>query len=332
MIDNKQLVSIIVPIYNAEKYLKECLESILNQTYKNIEIFLINDGSVDKSKEICEYYSKKYSNIKLINKKNEGVSKARNIGIKEAKGKYIFFCDSDDIMFPKQIEKLVTNLIATDSELSICSFINFFDNYIEIEKNNKNFKLEKILDKDKMIETIIFKKEYSGYLWNKLFKLDIIKSKKQILFDEKINIVEDQLFVLEYIANIKSLCVTNEELYGYRQNLQSVLHQKFSEKKITAIFAREKRYNLCKAMTSNEKINKNNWNFLLQTYLYFYKKLFVNKIENKKYWQELIERKIQKYKNEYSNLNIKEIKYRGYLYLLIIYFYLKNNILNRRNN
>lgn len=198
------LISIIIPIYNSEKYLEECLNSVLNQTYKNIEVLLINDGSTDESKKICEEYCKKYSNIKLINNINEGVSKARNKGLKLAKGEYVFFCDSDDIMHPRQLEKLSTNLKSTNSELSVCSFSEFVNN-VEFEKN-KNFKLEEILNKDKMLETIISDRKYSGFLWNKLFKLDIIKMKSHLFFDEKISINEDQIFILEYIIRIKK-CV-----------------------------------------------------------------------------------------------------------------------------
>jgi glycosyltransferase involved in cell wall biosynthesis len=321
------LISIIIPIYNSEKYLEECLNSVLNQTYKNIEVLLINDGSTDESKKICEEYCKKYSNIKLINNINEGVSKARNKGLKLAKGEYVFFCDSDDIMHPRQLEKLSTNLKSTNSELSVCSFSEFVNN-VEFEKN-KNFKLEEILNKDKMLETIISDRKYSGFLWNKLFKLDIIKMKSHLFFDEKISINEDQIFILEYIIRIKKMCITDEKLYNYRQNPSSVLHKKFSDNKITAILAREKIYNLCKKITINEKINEKNWNILMQTYVYIYVRLFFKKARNRKYWKRLIEEKIQEYRYKYTKLDKSWTKYaKIYYFLLKIYFYL----IKRRTN
>lgn len=117
------LISIIVPVYNVEKYLEHCLNSIINQTYKNLEIILVNDGSTDNSLEICESFKQKDSRIKIITKGNGGLSSARNEGLKIAKGNYISFVDSDDWIDADFIKALYNNLISTDSDMSTCEFI-----------------------------------------------------------------------------------------------------------------------------------------------------------------------------------------------------------------
>lgn len=104
------LVSVIIPVYNVENYLKECLDSVLNQTYKNIEVIVINDGSTDKSLHILEDYSSKFNNIKIIDQENSGQSVARNKGLENAKGKYIYFLDSDDYILPDTLKKLIKKL------------------------------------------------------------------------------------------------------------------------------------------------------------------------------------------------------------------------------
>ena len=118
----EDLVSIIIPVYNTEKYLSKCLESVINQTYKNLEIILINDGSTDKSKEICESFAKKDKRIQILNKENSGVSSARNHGMRLAKGQYIAFIDGDDYAEENYIEELLKNLKQTESDCVLCGY------------------------------------------------------------------------------------------------------------------------------------------------------------------------------------------------------------------
>ena len=120
----EDLISVVVPIYNVEKYLKTCIETIIKQTYKNIEIILVNDGSTDNSLQICNEFKEKEKRIKVINKKNGGLSDARNIGLKKAKGKYICFIDSDDFINEKYIEELHSLIIKNNAQIAICSFEN----------------------------------------------------------------------------------------------------------------------------------------------------------------------------------------------------------------
>ncbi|UJF15261.1 glycosyltransferase [Jeotgalibaca sp. MA1X17-3] len=125
-------VSIIVPVYNVEKYLKKSIESLMNQTLKDIEIILVNDGSTDNSLFICKQYEKKDFRIKVIDKNNGGVSSARNIGIELASGQYIGFIDPDDWIEPEMYEKMYSKIEKTKSDVCICNYIK--------EKNKKKFR------------------------------------------------------------------------------------------------------------------------------------------------------------------------------------------------
>ena len=121
-------ISIIVPVYNVEKYLSQCIESIINQNYKNIEIILVNDGSTDKSGDICDSYSLKDNRIKVIHKKNEGVSIARNTGLKVATGEYIAFVDGDDFVHEYIYTKLINIINNSKYDLVMCRFYRSFFN------------------------------------------------------------------------------------------------------------------------------------------------------------------------------------------------------------
>ena len=199
------LISIVVPIYNCEKYLERCIGSLINQTYTNIEIILINDGSEDKSKEVCEKFAETDDRIKIINIENGGVSNARNIGIKCAKGKYIGFIDADDWIEYDMYEKMYNNMINNNANFSICEKIREEEN----EKNNNIHIIKdniKILEKGEAINKSFedCDKSYGGYVFNKLFNKEFIIEKK-ITFDTKIKISEDSLFVLEYMIKYENL-------------------------------------------------------------------------------------------------------------------------------
>lgn len=120
----KDLVSVVIPIYNVEKYLRKCIETVIDQTYTNIEIILVNDGSTDNSLQICNQFKEKDKRIKVINKKNGGLSDARNVGIKNAQGKYICFIDSDDFISEKYIEELHNLIVENKAQIAVCGFEN----------------------------------------------------------------------------------------------------------------------------------------------------------------------------------------------------------------
>ena len=171
--NDKPLISVIVPIYNTEKYLKKCLDSIINQTYKNLQIILIDDGSGDNSGEICDEYATKDSRIQVIHKQNAGVTAARNDGLDMATGDYIGFVDSDDWIEPNMYEEMMANLIKTGADFVHTGFIKelhglskkdcrFFECVIENPKNNID--IWKAYMYIKREEGFVI----NSFLWNKL--------------------------------------------------------------------------------------------------------------------------------------------------------------------
>lgn len=240
------MISVIIPIYNVENYLDKCLESIINQTYKKIEIILVNDGSTDDSLRICEKYSKIDKRITIIDQKNAGVSNARNTGIKKANGDYIIFIDPDDYININMLQILYDNInIVDDIDISICAFekVYFYEknNSINIVgKNEKNF-----LDKTTLLKWMTKNEYFQGFVWNKLYKKSII-NKHKILFNEDISVCEDFLFNSEYIDKINKGIYTQEKLYYYYQRKDSAYNGKFNKKWLSVKEAYEAIVNIYK--------------------------------------------------------------------------------------
>jgi len=227
---SNDLVSIIVPVYNAEKFLNRCIESILRQSYKNIEVILINDGSTDKSGEICDYYSSKDKRVKVIHQKNSGPSVARNKGIDIAKGKYIQFVDSDDYIEYNMTELLV-NEMKNNVDLVLCGYRKIYKDSKGklIIKNNNAYKKTNI-SKDEFLDIFgkLFKNYYISYIWNKLYVTDIIK-KNNIYFDSKIGWGEDFIFNFSYLNYCNKFSIIDDLLYNYIQYNYNSITSNFNE-------------------------------------------------------------------------------------------------------
>ncbi len=216
-------VSIIVPIYNMENYLNRCLDSIINQTYKDIEIILVNDGSKDNSLKICKEYAKNDKRIILIDQKNGGVSSARNNGLDKATGEYLAFVDPDDWIDKDGIEKMV------DFALKQKCDIAFFDYKIndEIQKSEKvNLEYTKET-KDEFIKLLI-SGEVPGYLWRLLIKKDIIKKSK---FKLDLPMAEDLVFILEILNNVNKINKLEDAFYNYFLTENSITRGSLKYKK-----------------------------------------------------------------------------------------------------
>lgn len=231
-----ELISVIIPVYNAEKYIRKCIESVLNQTYRNLEIILIDDGSTDNSYSVCQEYNNN-SSVKIIHKENEGVSKARNYGIDISNGKYLIFIDADDYISCDMIEKLYKNIKENNADISMCNIIRINEKGQYIDKFNKNIdKKEKkveILSRDEFISNILDYRCYFTYATNKLIKKEVLK---KVRFNEEIHYNEDGVFFLELSNNIKkAVYIEPVELYFYLQNSNSANAQKFNERSITII-------------------------------------------------------------------------------------------------
>lgn len=232
-IDNKEnndLISVIVPVYNVAAYLRKCLDSIVGQTYKNLEIILVDDGSTDGSGSICDEYAKEDRRIKVIHKDNGGVSSARNIGIYNVEGKYILFVDADDIVNERYVEILYTELLKHKVDIVFCGIKSIYVKSREEISIGVEKEFQGNINKD-------FIKFYRENLFlitaapsAKIYKTNIIKS-NELKFDESYNNVEDYLFNLQYYSFIKLFYVSLDVLYHYYHYGRGSAAEIFSEKR-----------------------------------------------------------------------------------------------------
>ena len=219
------LVSIIIPVYNAEKYLSKCLDSVINQTYSNLEIILVDDGSTDRSGIIYDEYAGSDKRIKVIHNTNSGVSNARNTGIRICKGDYVAFIDSDDYVDKIYISSLLEPLMKDDYDIVFCSFLDLY-----AESNKKTYHL--LSDGELSNLTGNFYEDYHAfkeilfYPVLKLYKIDVIRD-NNICFPEDFTDGEDQIFNFSYYENVKNYKYINQALYIYcHRSVTSLSSQK----------------------------------------------------------------------------------------------------------
>jgi|GEM_PF-389631 len=200
-------ISVIIPTYNVERYLSRCLNSVLSQTFKDFEIVVVNDGSSDKTGEICDEYASIDKRIRVVHKENEGVSAARNVGIENAHGEWCCFIDSDDWVEPQYLENFdIDN--NSDFQLIMQSFV--IDN--EIDSSSQKVVLPNAVF-DEPSKVVIFLENYpnvhNGFIWHRLFRLDIIK-KNDVKFPLGISFAEDGWFFFDYMKNVsRTACLSN---------------------------------------------------------------------------------------------------------------------------
>lgn len=215
---NDSLVSIIVPVYNAEKYIDNCVTSVVNQTYSKWELLLIDDGSFDSSGMICDNYSRLNSRIRVVHQKNLGVSAARNRGIECAEGEYIAFLDADDALPQESLKTLVNSLIDNNADVAMG---------ITCGEKWENHSGVEIWKGEDGIQYSLMDDPYTCAAWGKLYRRELIGETR---FDRKIKINEDSLFVFQIMCK-KPVCVcVNKEIYQYIQVPGSASRSAFSEK------------------------------------------------------------------------------------------------------
>lgn len=208
-------ISVIVPIYNAEKYLNDCITSIVQQTVPNLEIILVDDGSPDRCGDMCDEWAKKDTRIRVLHQKNLGVSAARNAGIQAANGDLISFVDADDVLPSGAYEHFLFSMDDADLVMGRMQ---------HIDKNGILYGTESIIPPEKtsvefFLTDLFQEKEYGylGYLWDKLFRRDII-CQNTIWFNERIKLNEDRLFILQYAICCHKISFCPECVYYYRQH------------------------------------------------------------------------------------------------------------------
>lgn len=250
------LVSVIVPIYGIQSYIGICIESLLNQSYKNIEIILVDDGSPDRSGEICDLYARKDDRITVIHKQNGGLVSARQAGLNVAKGEYIGYVDGDDWVGKDFYNRLVDSAVLYGADLVVAGMSrDLFDSSVKIESNIPcGYYCDRRLDdlKRNMMQFGGFSRVgITTYVWNKLFKKDILK-KHQNSVDTAITIGEDAAVTYPYILDCNSVCVIDNCEYHYRQREDSMLKKSKSYSEET-IGLRKLYLHLSKAMADFDK-------------------------------------------------------------------------------
>lgn len=216
---HEDLISIIVPVYNVADYLKPCLESLLGQTYLNLEIILVDDGSSDQSGKICDQYEKKDNRIVVVHQKNGGVSAARNKGMKIAKGKYIAFCDGDDWVEPDMYEYLYTLLKKSACKIASCGAW-FGENPVGYAKQEMM-----ILDTEEALVQLHLRNHSNDWLWTKMFDKNILDG---LLFDTELKVSEDYAFECEAYKKCERIVCGSQVKYHYVQRKTSVSNNGYS--------------------------------------------------------------------------------------------------------
>lgn len=331
-------LSIVIPVYNAEKYIEDTIKSILDQTYKNWELILVNDGSKDESQYICEKLALKDKRIKLISKENSGVSDSRNTGIKAAQGKYIGFVDSDDLIEKDMFEKMILNFY--ESEIIICGYkIRTIKGKI-IKDSFRKPSLKGIFFL-KEIENIFMEEgQLFNSVWNKFYLTEIIK-KNKIFFKTDLKTGEDLVFNLNYLSCIRKVSFLDENLYIYfkREN-ESITHSYIENafERLKIIYKELENF-VKKAKFSEEKcIKKIDENFIQSIFFQFlnleHKKCplnfkekikYIERILNDEYLNEIKKRtKIKKTKNLILKITNFLISTKNSIFIYIIFKLIRN--------
>ena len=301
----KELISIIIPVYNVEDYLPDCLESVINQSYSNLEIILINDGSKDGSGRICEQYRNTDSRIVLINQENKGVSAARNKGLEVAKGIYVTFIDSDDYVENNYIEELYSN-ITEETDMVCCN----------IPGNSR-----REIIKDKWEIAHIF--SLSGYTWGKLIKKECIAE----LFSEKVCYAEDYIFYLSMLPKLNNVKILNYDGYYYRVRPGSLSVKDKDEEHTLKEFDNKYTFVLADDLIENvleESDNKTKWEIKSHCYyIYTLLLLLMYRVRSKdKVKRKHIRRLMRKCRKGFYKVTLlKEKNVKRYMFGLIVYLF-----------
>lgn len=320
-------VSIIIPAYNCQETIERAIDSVLNQTYKNCEIIVINDGSTDNTINICDKY-KKNNNVIIISKRNGGPSSTRNNGLKKATGKYIMFLDSDDYYESTMVSEMITK-IQENNQLVCCNFFEFYNT----KKDFSGVKPLKTKDIQLYIETLQKNRIFNN-IWNKIYVSEII-NKNNITFNEDIEFGEDYEFNLDYIKLVEQAELINEPLYNYY----------ISSNSLTTKY-RENEFQIRKHNIDKNKELYRHKNYDLEWISHLYLEMFIQSsislFNNKSASKNTIISKIKEYsetiyndiKSNYQNFFRKEEIFVGKMIYRkkyhVIYRYIKLRILIKK--
>lgn len=233
---NRPLISVIIPVYQVEKYIDSCIESVVNQTYCNLEIILVDDGSPDNCPSMCDAWEKKDNRIRVLHQMNSGSGAARNVALDEARGDLISFVDSDDYIAPEMYEQLL-KFMTDEIDIVECEYIS---------SGEDNILFDKIVDDVQIYSTEEAMKEhirdhfFRQVIWNKLYRRSVIGNIKFPVGKK----IDDEFWTYRVIAQARKLARTSCRMYVYRQQADSIMHKKFTLERLQAIDAKCQRLEL----------------------------------------------------------------------------------------
>lgn len=228
---NYLTISVIVPVYNNLEFLERSVNSLIEQTYPNMEIILIDDGSTDGSAELCDELSNNNNKIVVIHKENGGVSSARNAGLKIAKGEYIGFCDADDYCYPTMFERMYTDFIQNNCDIVHIDYVGMQETQLDFSPLNTESNVN-IKGRDESIKWLLTSKFHKGYCWSMLFKRKVIDN---LSFPENMAVGEDKFFVVTAFLNAEKIAFDSKKEYIYILRNNSTMRSKYSRKNLSGI-------------------------------------------------------------------------------------------------
>ena len=299
------LVSIIIPVYNVEKYLKNCVMSVLNQNYKNLEIILVNDGSKDNSYEICKELASQDNRIKLLNKENGGCSSARNMGLDNANGKYICFWDSDDFIYPNYVTTLLSAI--KNGDMGIGGFKEVKEkNFFKIcQKQYRGGELNVKLDKNEFFKLMFsYPNIGGGSLCNKMFRKDILGDMR---FNINYKYYEDIVFLFKYAVKCQKFYYNSNIVYLYNRNAGSQTNsKKLNEKRLSCLDVMDEIVSIAENIDKDVISYAKAWQFLVNIEMKYL--IHINKYKN----TEIINRINKTLKDCYPSFKANKKNFHGF--------------------
>lgn len=312
-----ELVSVIVPVYNVEDYLMRCVDALINQTYKNLEIILVDDGSTDRSGDMCDYYAKEDNRVKVIHQKNAGQSKARNVALDMAKGEYYCFIDSDDYVPTDYIERLYKALIDYDADVALCDFVKFTGESVDgaFDKKEKD-KVEIYSESPTLLVERMhtISGELYVVMWGKLFKKKLFDG---IRFPEG-RICEDLAILYKLFFACKNGVHIDDIMYYYFRDNRNSSTYNINKKFYTDVFLA-----LDEEIEYMQREHKDMVEYPKKTYMYwildYYRKLYKS---GEKTELKQLHKKYKKFYQEISNIQLEKF-YRAFYFAPNLYMRLK---------
>ena len=292
-------ISVIVPIYKVEDYLHRCVDSIINQTYTNLEIILVDDGSPDNCPMICDEYAKKDSRIRVVHKKNGGLSDARNAGLDIATGEYIMFIDSDDFVDTEMMGSMMRNMIDDNVDMVVCNIKYVYEDR-EVVKYNQS---DRILDRYEAMEEYLKDGVVQAVAWNKLYKKSLINNMRYKV--GKTN--EDEFFTYKIVDKTEKIYYNSRPFYNYIQRDSSIMG-KYSIKRLDGVEASYERLNFIKKKypTLYEKEKKTFVNLCIYSYQMILREPNLDKDKKGRKTLNNYRKKIKFNKTELKNYSYKD--------------------------